>query len=94
MGGSGSGRWGGSESAHKTLVEDCRILDIGYLVRVDSVRPNHNTRGGLSWTRNGEKVAAIGYEVETRADEGTFRLLHTVGGTGKRRSPRTTGFRS
>jgi hypothetical protein len=83
MGESGSGRWGWSRSDAKTLVEDCRVLDIGLLVREGMVRPHQFRRGGLSWTRNGEKVAAIAYEADTREDDGTVRLMYTVGREGQ-----------
>jgi hypothetical protein len=83
MGGSGSGRWGRSKSNAKPLVEDCRVLDIGFLVREGMVRPDYYRRSGLSWSRNGEKVGSIGYEVDTREDNGTLRLIYNVGREGQ-----------
>ena len=83
MGGSGSGRWGWSKSDAKTLVEDCRRLDIAPLVRERVIGPNQYTRGGWQWTRNGQKVASVGYEADTRADAGTLRLTYTVGRDGE-----------
>ena len=83
MGGYGSGRWGWRKSDAKTLVEDCRVLDIGPLVRERVVCPNLIRRGTWQWTRNGEKVASVGYLVDTEADKGTVRLTYTVGRDGQ-----------
>jgi hypothetical protein len=74
---------GWKKSDAKILVGDCRVLNIGFLVREDVVRPHHHRQGGLSWTQAGEKVASIGYVVDTREDEGTLRLNYTVGRDGQ-----------
>jgi hypothetical protein len=79
MGGYGSGRWGWGKSDEKTLVEDCRSLDIVPLIRDGTIRPDRFYRGTMRWTRNGEEVASIGFEVATEEDRGTFRLLYSVG---------------
>jgi hypothetical protein len=82
MGGYGSGRWGWSKSDAKTLVESCWVLDINWLVQEGVVRPDQYRQGGVSWTRNEEKVASIGYEVNAQGDGGTLRLTYTVGRDG------------
>ena len=78
MGGSGSGRWGTGKAGAKTLVESCRSLDISRLVQAGIVRPERWSRGGWRWTRDGEEVASIGYEVATEAEAGSLRLLYSV----------------
>ena len=77
MGGYGSGRWGCGKSDAKTLVEDCRTLDMVRLVRDRSIRAYHRGNGTIIWSRNGEKVASIGYEVNTGPNDGTIRLHYT-----------------
>jgi hypothetical protein len=86
MGGYGSGRWGTGKGDAKALVESCRVLDIGLLVRDGVVRPDRSRRGKLSWSRDGEEVASIGYQVDTRADGGTFRLTYSVGRDGREKA--------
>jgi hypothetical protein len=67
-------------------VEDCRVLDIGRFVQEGVITPNRSARGSWQWSRNGERVADVGYEVETRADAGSLRLRYTVGRDGQERS--------
>lgn len=78
MGGSGSGRWGGSNPDAKTLVEDCRRLDLRLLVREGAVRPGAMTTGRWTWSRGGKEVASVGYEAQAAEDHGTLRLVYTV----------------
>jgi hypothetical protein len=87
MGGYGSGRWGyGGKGDAKDLVEDCLTLDISRLVRDGVVRPLLSRVGGLSWSRRGQEVASIRYEVSATQDEGTFRFTYTVGRPGQERA--------
>jgi hypothetical protein len=79
MGGYGSGRWKWGKSDAKTLVEDCRSLEINRLVREKVVRPEACARGRWVWSRDGAEVASIGYVVTTQADSGTLHLFYTVG---------------
>jgi hypothetical protein len=84
MGGYGSGRWGTNDA--KTLVEDCRILDLTQFVREKIVRPGVWRNGQCTWSRDGEQVASIGYTAETWTDSGNLRLKYTVGRDDDRRS--------
>ena len=87
MGGFGSGRWGWSKSDAKALVADCRCLDIGRLVQEGVVRAGRHAAGSWRWTRDGETVASVGYEVGAGADAGTLRLT-VHGGPGRAREVR------
>jgi hypothetical protein len=62
----------------KTLVEDCRNLDISRLVRQGVVSPEVRKSGRWVWSRNGAEVASIGYESHTESDSGMLRLYYTV----------------
>lgn len=78
MGGYGSGRWPYGKSDAKTLVEDCRVLDIRGFLREKVVRPNHSEAGRWIWSRNGEEVASVSYVANTRDDCGTLRLYYQI----------------
>ena len=79
MGGFGSGRWGWSKSDAKPLVEEARCLDIGPLVRDGVIRADLWKWGSRQWTRNGEKVAAIDYQMKAGTDgTGTLRLIYSL----------------
>jgi len=64
MGSSGSGRWGYHRKA--TIVEDCRVLDLGEFARKGAFVPWY--AGSVSWSRGEEVVASIGYTVRPAAD--------------------------
>jgi hypothetical protein len=57
MGGFGSTRWACVSS--RDTVESNRPLDINSLNRAGCLRPGYS--GSLEWTRNGERVASIGF---------------------------------
>jgi hypothetical protein len=59
MGSSGSGRWGYHRKA--TIVEVCRVLDLGKIARKGEFVPWYT--GSVSWSRGEEVVASIGYTV-------------------------------
>jgi len=85
MGGFGSGRWGyGGKGDARTLVEDCRNLDVNRFVREGIIRPGSRSMGTWEWSRHGERVASIGYEADARADAGNLRLFYSSGRAGKR----------
>ena len=77
MGGYGSGYavW----KDRKTTVEDCLRLSIDRLVR-DGVLQRQWVSGSRAWTNRttGQRIAAVGYQVEPILDDGlVFRLLYT-----------------
>ena len=74
MGGHGSG-W---ERKKKTTVEDCWILSVGLLQREKWLQEGLQASGELIWTRNGEKVASVGYEVNTIDAPPWLRLHYTL----------------
>jgi hypothetical protein len=80
MGGFWSGRWGyGGKSDARTLVEDCRSLDINRLAREGVVRANARSSGNWRWSHQGVEVASVGYEADTTESvSGTLRLRYTV----------------
>ena len=70
MGSSGSGRWGYHRKA--TIVEVCRVLDLGKIARKGEFVPWYT--GSVSWSRGEEVVASIGYTVRP-AGEGLILQL-------------------
>lgn len=85
MGGPGSGNhyhwWRGSK---KTVVEDCRELDVNRWVREGVIRPGAHLTGGWKWSdaRTGEEKSSISYEVCTLDPAAPWvRLIYTVIGT-------------
>lgn len=62
MGGRGSGRYGYCISSRQTT-EDCRRLDVNRLNKAGALIDGF--AGGWEWTRNGERVANIGFTAET-----------------------------
>jgi hypothetical protein len=67
----------------KTLVEDCRSLDVRELVRAGALRPGLETRGRRAWrNRLGQEVASIGYRAAATSDAGTLRLAYRLGRPG------------
>jgi hypothetical protein len=78
MGGSGSGnryRWD-----KKTTVEECRVLDVFSMARDGLFAADSQRFGTWVWYRriNGERVARIGYEVNTIERPPWLRLYYTV----------------
>lgn len=81
MGGSGSGNhyhwWRPSK---KTVVENCRRLDVNQLMREGALRAGTHSSGAWNWSdaRTGEQKSSIGYEFWTL--DGTapwLRLFYT-----------------
>ena len=60
MGGTGSGNYGG-----KPTIETALKLDLYYLIRAVSFRPDATVTGSLAWTNSdtGEQRASIGYRL-------------------------------
>ena len=86
MGGYGSGRWGSSKCDAKPLIEESRCLGIGPLVRDGIVRADLWKWGSLQWTRNGQKVSGIEYQMKAGTDgTGTFRLIYSMKREGSER---------
>jgi hypothetical protein len=77
MGGYGSGR---TEGWGRCVVEDARILDVDRLTQEGVVAPDLWRSGSWLWldAATGERVASIGYEVETGTDAGSLRVHYTI----------------
>jgi hypothetical protein len=80
MGGPGSGahyyQWW--RSSKKTVVEDCRQLDVNRFIREGLLAPGIRQSGGWSWYRGGNKepTSSIGYEVCTLDMADPWLRLH------------------
>ncbi|MBI4496686.1 MAG: hypothetical protein HY689_02160 [Chloroflexi bacterium] len=75
MGGSGSGNWYRWNT--KGTVEGHRSIDLRQLHREGRLRPRY--LGTLTWSRNGEVVASIGWTVHGRGDTVTdLELYYTM----------------
>lgn len=73
MGGMGSGRWG--HHRKKAVVEDCRRIAIGDLVRAALTTPDR--AGSLTWSRGDRVIASVGFSVVTADGGSTLRLSYT-----------------
>jgi hypothetical protein len=85
VGGSGSGNTYGP-TVKKAVVEACRCLDVKRLTRAGILKPGVWLSGSVTWFRDRERkeaAAAIGYEVDTMADQPWLRLSYTLTGTGE-----------
>jgi hypothetical protein len=71
MGSFGSTRWGWHSK--RTVVEDCRVIDLAGLARHGAFVPWYS--GSLRWLRGEEVVASIGYSVRPREPEGLILCL-------------------
>lgn len=69
MGGMGSGRIAGFGS---TTTNDLRKIDLAWLRREKVLRTGHS--GSLSWSRGGQRIAEIRYQVQERG----LRLIYRV----------------
>ena len=76
MGGYGSTRWGGYRA--KTLVEDCRVLDLKSLIQEKVVRPGSSFNGRWSWMRDGAPVASIRIQTVVGLEDGRIGLSYEV----------------
>ena len=76
MGGYGSGRWGGYSK--KATVEESLALTMAPLR--DALVRGPGVSGSVTWSRNGETVARIGYTTETAGEGLAVRLKYTVDG--------------
>lgn len=65
MGGHGSGSW--YRWGKKTVVEDCRCLDINRMVKQGCIQPASHRSSSWVWTnaQTGEKVSSISYTSNT-----------------------------
>jgi hypothetical protein len=68
MGNFYSGRRGGP------LVEDCRVLDLAWLMRLGPIREGKTGNGEIEWSRGGEPIASARFRLDLRDDE-TARLI-------------------
>lgn len=64
MGGRGSGNW--YRWSKKSTTGDLLKLNISRLVKDGVISPDQWCSGSWQWTRGGEQVGSIGYEVDTR----------------------------
>lgn len=77
MGGVGSGTW--TRSATKPLVESALTFDLNQLIRDGALHPGRIVSGTLTWTRSGQQIASIGYEVDlTKSTSGSMRLHYNA----------------
>ena len=80
MGGFGSSRWNGRRV--RRTVESCTAFDIGWLVKDREFQLGVNSEGTLSWRKNGEPYATVGfyyaYDRDTEAEYLTF--IYTANG--------------
>lgn len=75
MGGYGSGRHGGRPTADTSL-----RIDAAWLVRTGHARPGATAGGTLTWSRNGEPYASVGYTADmSDPDAGELRLSYKRG---------------
>ncbi len=73
MGGYGSTRWNSHNK--KLAVEDCRRLPISTIKKYLNV----GWESQITWSRNGEKIASISYQVKGEADTPSYvRLIYTI----------------
>jgi len=73
MGGCGSTRWGFYNK--RLAAEDCRRLPLSIIKKDLSV----GWRGQVTWSRNGEKISSIGYEVKGSGDfPSNVLLIYTI----------------
>lgn len=59
MGGYGSGRRDG-----KPLAEECKRIELGWMLRTGKLMPGCRSKGRLTWTCNGDDAGWIGYEYD------------------------------
>jgi hypothetical protein len=77
MGGTGSGTW--TRWPTKPLVESALTLDLNQLIRDGALHPGRIVSGTLTWTRSGQQIASIGYEVDlTKSTSGSMRLHYNA----------------
>jgi hypothetical protein len=78
MGGYGSTRWGSHSKA--TTVEECRTIDVSRWVREGIIAPDVVRLGSwiLTNSYSGERLASIGYHVDTTGQQAWARLFYTI----------------
>lgn len=84
MGGIGSG---GHSRCRKRTVDDCRRIDLNYMVKKKVIPKNGFNSGGWVWhnSHTGEQTAAIHYEVDTRDRSNSYlRLIYVFDRSGKK----------
>lgn len=76
MGGRGSGNW--YRWNKKAVIEDCRCLDINWMVKLGAIPKCGWRNGSWIWTdsETGETNSTIGYEADTRVPENSFLRVH------------------
>lgn len=71
----GRDRW-----SNRSLVEDCRVLDIGPIIRAGALRAPWGTFCNVTWTRpDGMITSAVGFTVTEVEGEKRVRLAYSVG---------------
>lgn len=72
-------------SGWRPHIESLRCLNVGRMVRTRALIPGTETRGAWAWTREGERVASIGYEATWHGPGfGSLRLQYTITQDGER----------
>ncbi|TVQ85207.1 MAG: hypothetical protein EA357_00875 [Micavibrio sp.] len=76
MGGKGSGNW--YRWNKKTVIENCRDLDINRMIKLNAIIKEGWSSGRWLWSDpdTGERVACVGYEADTRNRADSFLRLH------------------
>lgn len=71
--------------AWRPYIEGLRCLDVGQMLRTRAIRPGVETHGSWAWSRDGERVASIGYEATWQGVTlGSLRLQYAVEQDGER----------
>lgn len=69
-------------------IEDALCLDVRTMLKLDALRPGHETRGCWRWLENGREVASVNYHATLTDTDGTLTLdyTHRASTTGERES--------
>lgn len=66
-----------SGSGWRPHIESALCLGVGSMFKCGALRADTTTAGGWHWSRDGEKIAAIGYKASLSAESGELRLSYT-----------------
>lgn len=72
-----------SGSGWRPHIESALCLSVGSMFKCGALRAGATTSGGWHWSRDGEKIAAIGYSASLSAESGELRLSYTWTPDGK-----------
>jgi len=66
-----------SGSGWRPHIESALCLDVGSMFKCGALRPGSTTSGNWQWSRDGERVAAIGYSANLSPENGELSLFYT-----------------